>query len=177
MPQADTATSPALFGSFGCAQISPLLCGYLLDVKDAAATSLFAGLLSVLLAAFGSMSLGGWWAFDNWQHLGAGYEQTLLLVLQRPSTWVTVASWVAAAVVFAACCGRGSRVLAALGAVLGGAILLGALALGAWLTSGLTTWTPDFWSLVTTAISMALACALAASGVPERTPREERPEH
>lgn len=168
MAQADTAISPALLGSIGCSQLSPLLCGFLLNTRQAASNALFSGMVAVFLAAMGSLSVMNWGPNVYWNHMALSYEQTILLVLQQPGTWAILVSWLVSAVVLALCCSRQARGLAFAGVVLAGAALIGGIVADAWLASPTGSFMPDVMTLVMTVIPIVVMAALALWGVPVR---------
>ena len=72
---------PALIGSFGFAPLAPFAAGYLLRPRDAAATTLFAGVLALTLSGLGSHVLSGWDAFSYALVPLAGSVQDLVAAL------------------------------------------------------------------------------------------------
>ena len=169
----DAALSPALFGSFGFNAITPFVSGFFLSVKDATITSLFAFVLSLVLAGFGSNSLMGWNAFAFWDFGAIDVQHNMLVLLQQPLTWCLLAGWVGGSAVLALLCHRQTRLAAGIGVVLACLLLIATLFFGTWLTSGTASWLPDWQLMLPTigaAIVMAAACAF---GVPIRPGEED----
>lgn len=166
--RACSGLAPALFGGFGCASVAPLACGYFLRVRPALASALYAGVLAVYLAALGSMSLSGWWMNMYWDHMGMSFEQTLLLVLRQPTTWITLASWVVSAAAVAACCAKRSRVAGVMGMVLGGALLAAGTVACAFYSSAGRSLVPDAAAIAAFLVPFAVGLVFAVSGIPER---------
>ena len=158
MAQANSGLGAVVFGAVGLGTITPLAAGYFLNVSQAAVTTLFSSLLAILLAAFGSGTVEGWWPHLYWNNLGPGYTDALVAVLSNPTTWITIASWVLAAMVMAALCGFGSRPLACLGAVLAGVLLAAGVVGCTWVESGFTTYIPS-----TVRLAIPVACAVVAA--------------
>lgn len=166
-PQANCGLSTVLFGSVGCSAAAPLLSGYYLHAGQAAASTAFASLLAIFLAAFGSGSVSGWWPHLYWSNLGPGYMDALLSVLQNTSTWITIASWLLASVIMAGLCGFGSRPLAFLGALLAGAVLVAGVVGCTWVTSGFTSYMPQMQQLGFPIVCAAAAAILGALRAPD----------
>ena len=169
----NAALSPVLFGSFGFNPVTPLVSGFFLSGKDAAATAALAFVVSVVLAGFGSNSLVGWNALTFWDFGSLDIQHNMLVLLQQPLTWCMLASWLGGAVILALLCRRQTRFSAGLGVVLASALMIAALCLGAWFASGMTSWVPDWQLLLPTigaGVVMAVACAF---GVPIRAGEEE----
>ncbi|MEG0072080.1 MAG: serine/threonine-protein kinase [Raoultibacter sp.] len=166
--QANVSLSPALFGSFGFSQVTPLLSGFFLSVKDAAITTLFTAVLAVVLAGFGSGTLMGWNVLSFWNFSSLDVQSNIWVLLQQPMTWCILASWLIASCTVSLFCLRETRLFAFFGVMVASAFLFGGLCLGTWITSGQMAWIPDWLLLVPTGgagIVMSVACAL---GVPLR---------
>ncbi|MCL1798697.1 MAG: serine/threonine protein kinase [Eggerthellaceae bacterium] len=176
--QANSATAPALFGGAGFNQMSPLLVGFLLNTKDAVANIVFALVLSMVLAGFGSGSLLGWNTVGFWDFAGTGIQDRVWDLLVQPSTWCVIASWFLAAAAVRLLCLRRTRFLAAVGILLGTAVLVGGLCQGAWLDSGYASWMPDSLALGLTIGAGAIMTVTCVLGVPprENEAQEEGPQ-
>ncbi|MEG2261642.1 MAG: serine/threonine-protein kinase [Raoultibacter sp.] len=165
---ANTALAPALFGSFGFSQVSPLLAGFFLPVKEAAITVSFAAVLAVVLAGFGSETLMGWNALAFWNFDALDVQANIWALLQQPMTWCIIASWLVAACAVSLFCLRETRLFAFFGVAVATVVLFGGIGLGTWISSGQIEWMPA-WTLVVptagAAVVMTVACAL---GVPLR---------
>ncbi|MEG1097681.1 MAG: serine/threonine-protein kinase [Raoultibacter sp.] len=166
--QANVALSPALFGAFGFTQVTPLLAGFFLSVKHAAITTVFAAVLAVVLAGFGSGTLMGWNVLSFWRFDALDVQANMWQLLQQPTTWCILASWLVAACTLSLFCRRQTRLFAFFGVVAATAFLCAGLCLGTWIASGNMVWMPDWLLLLPTAaaaIVMTVACIL---GVPRR---------
>ena len=164
--QSNTALSPALFGSFGFNQISPLLAGFLLNMKEALLNTGFALVLSVILASFGSSGLLGWNVFAFWDFSGLDVQGNAWALLTQPLTWCVIASWLLATAVVRLFRLRKSRGLAACGAALGTLMLAGGLCLGSWLASSQTSWMPGLIPYASTIGAGIVMVVVGALGVP-----------
>ena len=89
-----------------------------------------------------------------------------LLVL--PSTWITLAAWIAAAAVSSALCGTGNRLLCALGMILAGALEIGAIVAGSLADSAGTTLLANPLALVPVIAASVVAIALTCTAAPSR---------
>jgi serine/threonine protein kinase len=170
--QANSALSPALFGTAGFNQISPLLIGFLLNTKEALINIAFALILSITLAGFGSSSLLGWNTEAFWSTSTSDIQQTVGTLLTLPETWCIVISWLAAALIVRLFCLKGSRLFAAFGVLLGDALLVGGLCLGAWFASSYATFMPDPLTLGLTIGAGVLMLGVCFLGVPVREEKE-----
>lgn len=168
--EANTALAPVLFGSFGFGQITPLLIGFFLNVREVLINTAFAAFLALILGSFGSNSLLGWnamaWSFE---HLKV--ESNLIALLQQPGTWCILVSWFAAALVVRVFCLRQTRLFAVFGVIIGTALLVGGLCMASWFDAH--QWMPDWLMLLSTVgagIIMSFVCGL---GVPVRWSDED----
>ncbi len=167
--QANTALLPVLAGSFGFNQVSPLLIGFFLGVKESLANVALAILVSLALASFGSFSLMGWNAWEFWSISNLDVQKNLIAILQQAQTWCILGSWVLAALVTSLFCKRQTRAFAACGIVISTMLLMGGLVLGSGFASGFTSWIPEWYTILPTVgagIVMLVVCAL---GVPIRS--------
>lgn len=155
--QTNTGISSVIFGAVGLNHFVPLITGYYLDAGQAFFNTLFASMLAVLLAAFGSGDIIGWWPSMYWDGLGERYLDVLISILRDPSTWITIGSWGLATLVMGACGGRGTKAFGILGALLGGIILIAGVVGCTWVASGFTNFRPPL-----TSVAIAAVCALAA---------------
>lgn len=125
-----TMLSPASFGAFGCAGVSPLVSGLNLNVKDALANLLCSLCLAASLATLSSQTVAGWNALSVLPTVSSrftGCDQVLMNMVSQPGFWIIVASWVLAAIFVAAISGEGGMVRRSLGLVLGVAFLAAGL--------------------------------------------------
>ncbi len=164
---ASTGLAHVWLGALGLGALSPLVCGYVLKVRDAAICAAFSFGVAVVLASSGSMSVFDWSALVNW-HFSNHMEANAVALLAKPATWVQLVAWMASAVLFAICCLRGSRPLAFVGAVASAALIIGSVLVSAWLASGMASWTPSVWVIVPVAVSCAISMAATLAGVPWR---------
>ena len=165
---------PAVLGSFGFAPFTPFAAGYLLRPRDAAATALFAAVLSLVLAGLGTGSLAGWDAFTfGGAALGVAVQSHVATMLITPSTWIVAASWVGAAAASSALCGTGNRILCVLGMVLAGTLEIAGLVLGSLADSAGATALANPLALVPTIAALVLSVTLACAVVPQRSIEEE----
>ena len=152
-------------GALGFGALSPLVCGYVLKVRDAAVCALFSFGMAAVLASSGSMAVFDWSALVNW-HFSNHMQANAAALFSDPATWVQLAAWVASAVLLSACCSRGTRPLAFAGAVGASALIIGSVLVSAWLASGMSSWTPSVWVIVPVSVSCAIAVAATLAGVP-----------
>lgn len=165
--QVNTALSPALFGALGFNQISPLLVGFFLNMKETLINVCMIVLLSLILAGFGSGSLLGWNILALSNFSATDIQGNIIHLLMQASFWVTVLGWFLAAVVVRLFCFRQTRLFAFFGVLIATGLLVGALCLGNWIEQG--SWIPAWSTLLTTVGAgglMSVACAL---GVPIRS--------
>lgn len=166
---ANVGLLPTLIGSFGFAPLAPFAAGYLLRPRDAAATTLFAGVLALTLSGLGSHVLSGWDAFSYALVPLAGSVQDLVAaLLVLPSTWITLVAWVAAAAVSSALCGTGNRAFCTLGMILAGALEVGAIVAGSLADSAGTTLLANPLALVPVIAALVVAVVLTCTAAPSR---------
>lgn len=158
--------SSVWMGALGFGALSPLVCGYVLKVRDAAICAAFAFAVSAVLASSGSLSVFDWNALVNWR-FSNHMESNAVALFGNIATWIQLAAWMGSAVLMAACCSRGTRPLAFAGAVGASALLVGSVLVSAWLASGMADWTPPLWSIVPVSVSCAAAVAATLAGVPQ----------
>ena len=170
----NVALLPALVGSFGFAPLAPFAAGYLLRPRDAAITSLFAGLLALALAGLGSCSLSGWDAISfALTPFGGSVQDLAAGMLIAPSTWITVVAWVGAAAASSALCGTGKRLWCTVGMVLAGALEIGAVVLGSLADSAGAALLANPLALVPVIAALVASVALACTAAPSRAFEEE----
>lgn len=167
--QTNTALAPALFGTFGFNQLTPLMAGFLLTIKDVLINVFFALFLSFVLAGFGSGSLFGWNSIAFWETSSLQVEERILALMQQPETWCIVLAWLAAALVMRLFCLRQTRLFAFFGALVATFILLGGLSVGAFLSTGQATWLPEWQPLIITIGAGIVMAVFSALGVPIRS--------
>ena len=154
---ANVALVCPIAGGFGLGQIAPLSAGFSLPPAHAVATILYCALIAAALAACGSNSLLDWNMFANASFEYAGeIEQSLLLLLQEPSFWIIVATWILAALVLALFRRRPTRPFAFFGVVLAAAVLFAGLALEGWVSSGFAAWAVDGEEALSTLVAAAV---------------------
>lgn len=171
--QPNAALSPVLFGSFGFNQITPLVSGFFLSIKESLVTAVFAFLVTLVLAGFGSNSLMGWNALAFWDITALDVQHNMLILLQQPTTWCVALSWIGSAVLTSLCCLRQTRLLAGFGVAGSCALMVAALCLGTWFASGQVSWVPD-WTLLLPTIGAGVVVTVAcAFGVPIREDEDE----
>ena len=154
---ANVALVCPIAGGFGLGQIAPLSAGFSLPPAHAVITTLYCALIAAALAACGSNSLLDWNMFANASFEYAGeIEQSLLLLLQEPSFWIIVASWILAALVLALFRRRPTRPFAFFGVVLAAAVLFAGLALEGWAASGFAALTIDGEEAISTLVAIAV---------------------
>jgi hypothetical protein len=166
--QAASAFGVVLLGLAGASCFAALASGYALRAKYAAANAAFAFLVALMLAGLSAAPLGFWRMGAH----GIDVNAALLGLLGRPGTWIALVAWVLAALVFAGCCARRSRVASAAGALAAGALLVCA-AVPDWVVGGfqgLPTFYPGFVPAVAAAVAAVVAAALY---VPARQPLYE----
>ena len=112
---ANVALLLPLAGAFGGNTLVPLFSGAALRPSKAIVTTLFAIVLAVILAGFGTNNLLGWNVFANGDFGSAEVTGSVTHLLTRPSTWATVAGWMVATIILSLMRLRESRVLTVLG--------------------------------------------------------------
>lgn len=129
---ANTALMLPVAGAIGAAGAVPIVAGAALKPLHALATTAFSALVALMLAALGSNSLVGWDAFAHWNYAGANISASLIALLTRPSTWATMAGWLAASAAFSWIRERGERAAGVIGLVVGVAlVVVGSIAFAA----------------------------------------------
>lgn len=123
--------SGALFGAIGLAPLVPFVAGFLLPVRDALLSTLYAIAVAILLAGLGSASMFSWDAFTFApMPIDSSYDDVLLRVISQPSTWIMILAYVLAALISSLMCGIGKRVWCVLGMIIAGALLIAGLICG-----------------------------------------------
>ena len=112
-----------LLGAVGGGSIVPLFAGATLRPLQAVATSAFAALVALMLAALGSGSLLGWDAATHWVFGGTDINASLISLVTNPATWCVFAGWVAAAFVQSLLSVRGRRWMEVVGLIMAVAVI------------------------------------------------------
>ena len=116
--------SGALFGAIGLAPLVPFVAGFLLPVRDALLSTLYAIAVAILLAGLGSASMFSWDAFTFApMPIDSSYNDVLLRVISQPSTWIMILACVLAALISSLMCGIGKRVWCVIGSTVLGVFL------------------------------------------------------
>ena len=146
------------------------MAGFLLPVRDAIISTLYAALVAVLFAGLGSGSLLNWnmLAYIG-TSVGSGFIDTLLQVITQPSTWITILAWVLASVVVSLLCGTGKKVWGVLGMLAAGALLIAGLIAGSLLDTLGEQLLADPMFLAPTLGALAIGTFLASVAIPART--------
>ncbi len=134
--QANVGVSGVALGAFGLGPLAPLLAGYFLRVPSAAATAAFQALTAFVLACSGALSLSGWNVLV-YGDFPSNMEANALALVGDALVWVQALSWVAAAIVLAALCVRGSKPVATVGVVVSAALMVLGIVLASAITAGL----------------------------------------
>lgn len=158
---ANTTFAVPLAGAAGGNQLAPMFAGLTLTPASAAATTAFSLFLALVLTGFGSSNLLGWNPFATWEFSNVDVQANIVELLVRPETWCLAASWMAAALVQAACRLRVTRLFDVLGAVLAFALLVLGACTTAWFASSQTTWLPSAALLVPTLLSGVIGVVLS----------------
>ena len=119
----NVALSLPLLGAIGGGSITPLFAGATLRPLQAVATSAFAALVALMLAALGSRSLLGWDAMNHWVFSGTDIPASLISLITNPATWCVIAGWVAAAFVQSLLSVRGRRWMEVVGLIMAVAVI------------------------------------------------------
>ncbi len=160
------ATAPLMLAY--ATPLAPMLAGFTLRVPQAAATAAMQAVLTFALAVV----TGG-----DLQHAGLvfmrdGAAQHAFGLLQSPSTWVFLLSWIFVAVCMSALCGRQSRVLSIVSAILACALLIGANALVGYIEAGAWGLYSGPWALASACSGVAMV-VIGALGAPYRYKKED----
>lgn len=166
----DVGLASVIFGAVGLGPLTPFVAGFLLPVRDAIISTLYAALVAVLFAGLGSGSLLNWnmLAYIG-TSVGSGFIDTLLQVITRPSTWITILAWVLASVVVSLLCGTGKKVWGVLGMLAAGALLIAGLIAGSLLDTLGEQLLADPMFLAPTLGALAIGTFLASVAIPART--------
>lgn len=166
----DVGLASVIFGAVGLGPLTPFVAGFLLPVRDAIISTLYAALVAVLFAGLGSGSLLNWnmLAYIG-TSVGSGFIDTLLQVITQPSTWITILAWVLASVVVSLLCGTGKKVWGVLGMLAAGALLIAGLIAGSLLDTLGEQLLADPMFLAPTLGALAIGAFLASVAIPART--------
>lgn len=166
----DVGLASVIFGAVGLGPLTPFVAGFLLPVRDAIISTLYAALVAVLFAGLGSGSLLNWnmLAYIG-TSVGSGFIDTLLQVITQPSTWITILAWVLASVVVSLLCGTGKKVWSVLGMLAAGALLIAGLIAGSLLDTLGEQLLADPMFLAPTLGALAIGTFLASVAIPART--------
>lgn len=166
----DVGLASVIFGAVGLGPLTPFVAGFLLPVRDAIISTLYAALVAVLFAGLGSGSLLNWnmLAYIG-TSVGSGFIDTLLQVITQPSTWITILAWVLASVVASLLCGTGKKVWGVLGMLAAGALLIAGLIAGSLLDTLGEQLLADPMFLAPTLGALAIGTFLASVAIPART--------
>lgn len=166
----DVGLASVIFGAVGLGPLTPFVAGFLLPVRDAIISTLYAALVAVLFAGLGSGSLLNWnmLAYIG-TSVGSGFIDTLLQAITQPSTWITILAWVLASVVVSLLCGTGKKVWGVLGMLAAGALLIAGLIAGSLLDTLGEQLLADPMFLAPTLGALAIGTFLASVAIPVRT--------
>lgn len=166
----DVGLASVIFGAVGLGPLTPFVAGFLLPVRDAIISTLYAALVAVLFAGLGSGSLLNWnmLAYIG-TSVGSGFIDTLLQVITQPSTWITILAWVLASVVVSLLCGTGKKVWGVLGMLAAGALLIAGLIAGSLLDTLGEQLLADPMFLAPTLGALTIGTFLASVAIPART--------
>lgn len=166
----DVGLASVIFGAVGLGPLTPFVAGFLLPVRDAIISTLYAALVAVLFAGLGSGSLLNWnmLAYIG-TSVGSGFIDTLLQVITQPSTWITILAWVLASVVVSLLCGTGKKVWGVLGMLAAGTLLIAGLIAGSLLDTLGEQLLADPMFLAPTLGALAIGTFLASVAIPART--------
>lgn len=168
---------PALFGAFGLGPLTPFVAGYLLPVRDALITTLYAAFLAILLGGFGSGTIAGWDIVNVLPAaLNSSLQQTLLAMIQQPSLWITVLGWTLAAMVASLLCGLGRRVWCVLGMVLAAVLMFAALFVGVLAETAGKSLEADPLAITLLVFAAVVGITMASIAVPQRARGRNREE-
>ena len=166
----DVGLASVIFGAVGLGPLVPFVAGFLLPVRDAIISTLYAALVAVLFAGLGSGSLLNWnmLAYIG-TSVGSGFNDTLLQVITQPSTWIAILAWVLASVVASLLCGTGKKVWGVLGMLAAGALLIAGLIAGSLLDTLGEQLLADPMLLAPTFGALVIGVFLASVAIPART--------
>lgn len=166
----DVGLASVIFGAVGLGPLTPFVAGFLLPVRDAIISTLYAALVAVLFAGLGSGSLLNWnmLAYIG-TSVGSGFIEVLLQVITQPSTWITILAWVLASVVASLLCGTGKKVWGVLGMLAAGALLIAGLIAGSLLDTLGEQLLADPMFLAPTLGALVIGTFLASVAIPART--------
>lgn len=166
----DVGLASVIFGAVGLGPLTPFVAGFLLPVRDAIISTLYAALVAVLFAGLGSGSLLNWnmLAYIG-TSVGSGFIDALLQVITQPSTWITILAWVLASVVVSLLCGTGKKVWGVLGMLAAGALLVAGLIAGSLLDTLGEQLLADPMFLAPTLGALVIGVFLASVAIPART--------
>lgn len=169
----DVGLSSVIFGAVGLGPLAPFVAGFLLPVRDAIISTLYAALVAVLFAGLGSGSLLNWnmLAYIG-TSVGSGFNNTLLQVITQPSTWITILAWVLASVVASLLCGTGKKVWGVLGMLAAGALLIAGLIAGSLLDTLGEQLLVDPMLFAPTLGALVIGVFLASVAIPARTKKD-----
>lgn len=174
---AHVALLPALLGSFGFAPFAPFVAGYLLRPVQAAATTLYASVVALVLAGLGSAQLATWNAFGCVTvAFSANVQAIVVNMLAQPSTWIMIAGWVLAAVVCSLLCGTGNRIWCTVGMALAGALLIAAFVFGSMADSAGAMLLANQLGLVPLICAIIVGVTLTCTAAPSRAMVKGEPE-
>jgi len=164
---ANTAVLPALLGAFGLNQMTPMLTGYLLNMKEAIVNTVFALFLSLTLASLGSQSIFGWSTASFLDFGNPDIQQNALHLIRQPFIWCIALSWLVSAIVVRLFCKSEKRPLAVLGIFLGTAFLIAGIFLGTWVDTGSISFATSNWFAFGFTIGAGVVlAALCGLGIP-----------
>lgn len=128
---ANVGMSSVLFGAIGMAPLVPFVAGFLLPVRKALLSTLYAALMALMLAGLGSASLLGW---DITSYgtvaISAQFAAVVASFVVIPSTWLTILAWVLAALVASLLCSMGKKVWCVFGMLVACACQIAGVILG-----------------------------------------------
>jgi len=126
---ANVALLLPLAGAFGGNTLVPFMSGASLRPVKAVVTTVFAVVLALILAGFGTHNLLGWNVLANGDFGTSEVTASVTNLLSQPATWATVVGWLIATIVLSLVRMRESRALTVLGISIAlVAVLVGSLA-------------------------------------------------
>lgn len=170
--QSALAVGSSMLAALHLAPLGPLLAGFTLPWRKAAATGAFSGFAVALL----TVATGGSTGIHARLTVVSGLTAVLGDALSDPATYVIVLGWTLAAVVMSIACAPASRVWASFGAIAGAAVSWGAhLLVARVLSGGDPTALPPTGVTVATLASLILMLVVALLGAPLRSEESDRP--